>query len=583
MKKKRYRFSLKALIKFYTRIRIPWWMYILSLALGLVYAELMVQAAKYIIAFNKGELYNSVILGYCFLTVLNSIIAAGQNIFSYLAAYKITYRARQMVWEKILHLPQSEVDRRQPSALISGVVNDVDTASSVLTSFFLFFSSAYAFARACLELFRFNATLASYMLILIPIAILVFTIVGRTQREAMRRQYESLRTMTEFFSEHISAAKNVKTQAMEDMEENAGVAAIKKRFQAEIYEAIMIVIQTTCFSMYTDIGTVISALFGSDMIRKGQMEKTGINDFSTYLSRVHQYTSEVLIQYQNLRGTQGSLQYVGEMLENSPQEELDKGVPAPADAGKDDLVLEHVTFGYDPAVPVLRDLSLTIPGGKVTAIIGSNGSGKSTLLKLLQGISLPDAGTIRMGGTDVSKIAPHALRRQFGYILQNNPLFSGTIRDNITYGVPDATEESVLAVARLADADEFIRGLPDGYESDIGEGGKLLSGGQRQRVAIARTLLTNPNYLLMDEAGASLDHKSDTAIFRSVREAMRGRTVIVVAHDMRSVVNADHIIVLDHGTLEAAGSHKELLKTSPTYRDYLEKQGYALAGEEAAR
>ena len=582
MKKKRYGFSLKDMVKFYTRFSIPWWMYIVSLVLGLIYAEGLIQAAKLTISFNKGELYNSVVIGYAVLTVLNSVISSAENIFSGCASLRVTYRARQMVWEKILRLPQSEIDRRQPSALISGVTNDVATASDVLTMVFLFFSSAYSFVRACVELFKYNASLASYMLVLIPIAILVFTVVGRTQHEAEKRTYSSLREMTEFFSEHISAAKNVKSQAMEDREEAEDLAAIDRRFKAAIYAAFVYVIQTTCFSMYRNIGVVMIAVFGSDMIRKGQMESTGINDFNTYMEQVHQYTSEVLTHYETVRGAQGSLEYVGEMLEG-PQEELDQGAEAPSGEKAADLALEHVSFGYDPAVPVLQDLSVTIPGGKVTAVIGSNGSGKSTLLKLLQGIYSPDSGTIRMGGVDVSTIAPHALRRQFGYILQNNPLFSGTVRDNIVYGAADeperGQEEDLLRAAQLADADGFIRELPEGYDTEVGEAGKLLSGGQRQRVAIARTLMTNPTYLLMDEAGASLDHKSDASIFRSVREAMKGRTVVVVAHDMRSVVEADYTIVLDHGRLEAAGTHAQLLRSSPTYRGYLEKQGFEI-GEE---
>ena len=561
-KKKRYGFSIKDLLKFYTRFPIPWWMYAISLAAGLAYAEVALQVAKYTISFNKGELFNSVILGYVLLTVGNSIIAAVQNIFSDTAALRITYQARKMLWDKILHLPQAEIDKRQPSALISGVVNDVQTASEVLSMVFRLVSSLYAFARAVIELFKFNASLASWMLVLIPLAVLVFTVVGRTQHAVAKRQYDSLRQMTEYFSEHISAAKNVKTQALEDREEREGLREINKRFKADLFEAFMTVVQTTVFSIYHSTSTVLIAVFGSRLIRQKQMAETGINDFDTYMEKVHQYTAEILTHYQVLRGTQGALQYVGELLEQ-PLEELDRGEAVQKTDSAADLVLDHVCFSYESGVPVLNDLSLTIPGGKVTAVIGNNGSGKSTLMKLLQGIYSPDSGVIRMGQQEAAELAPHALRRQFGYILQNNPLFSGTIRDNIAYGAPDADITEITAAAELADAMTFIRDLPEGFETQVGEGGN-----------IARTLLTQPRFLLMDEAGASLDHKSDANIFRAVREAFRGRTIILIAHDMRSVTQADHIIVLNKGSLEAAGNHAELLKTSPTYRDYLEKQGY---------
>lgn len=578
-KKHRYPFSLKALVKFYSRFSIPWWMYAVSVVLSLVYAEVMIRIAQYTISFNKGELYNSVIIGYALLQVLNSLIIAVRNIFDDYASLKITFRARQVLWEKILRLPISEVDRRQPSALISGVVNDVETASSLMSTLFMAISSIYAFARAIIELVRFNAKLSSYMLVLIPVAILVFTLSGQLQHKFMKRQYASLRTMTEFFSEHISAAKHVKTQAMESREEEAGFQAIEARFKADVYGAFVSMVQSTSYAMYMSLDTVMTAVFGSDLIRKGQMPSTGINDFNTYMSRVDQYLAEILNEYQTLRGTQGALQYVGEMLDG-PEENLEAGEALPASGGGGDLTLEHVTFGYDPAQPVLQDLSVCIPGGKITAVVGSNGSGKSTLLKLLQGVYCPDKGRILIGEMDTAKVKPVDLRRQFGYILQNNPLFSGTVRDNMTYGVQGSvSDEDVVRVAELVDADAFIRGLPDGYDTDIGEGGKLLSGGQRQRLAIARTLMTDPAYLLMDEAGASLDHKTDTAIFRAVRKHMKGRTIVVVAHDMRSVMEADHIIVLDHGRLEAAGSHEELLESSPTYRDYLEKQGYAMTRE----
>ncbi len=577
------KFSFRSYISFYTRFPIPWWLFIASLVFGLVNTEVVLAISKYVIQINKGELYNGVIIGYSLLTVLNAVIAMFSNLCGEYGIQKVTLRARMLLWNKILHLPMREVERRQPSSLISGVVNDITQASAVIHMIFSTVASIYGFIRCCVEMARFNAKLSAYMLLLVPLAVGVFALVGQLQYRMMLRRYESLGAMTEFFSEHISAAKHVKAQAMEELEAEEGLRAIDERYKADIYYAFMEVLQVFSNTLYTSIGSIAIALFGSDMIRKGQMPDTGINDFTTYKGRVDQYQAEVLTHYQTLKGTQGALQYVGVLLDG-PEEDPDAGYHLPEGRAKEDIVLERVSFGYDPRQPVLHDLSLTIPAGITTAIIGNNGCGKSTLLKLLQGIYLPDSGRVWLGESAVDKVKLSQLRRRFGCIFQHNPLFSGSVRDNIAYGEKgEVSDEAVAGAARLADADGFISQLPEGYDSDVGMGGALLSGGQRQRVAIARTLLSDPEYLLMDEAGASLDHKSDMTIFRAVREHMKGRTIVVVAHDMRTVMEADHIIVLNSGSLEATGTHEELLKTSPTYRSYLELQGFALAGEEAGQ
>ena len=577
------KFSFRSYISFYTRFPIPWWLFIASLAFGLVNTEVVLAVSKYVIQINKGELYNGVMIGYSLLTVLNAVISMFSNLCGEYGIQKVTFRARMLLWNKILHLPMREVERRQPSSLISGVVNDITQASAVIHMIFSAVASVYGFIRCCVEMARFNAKLSAYMLLLVPLAIGVFALVGQLQYRMMLRRYESLGAMTEFFSEHISAAKHVKAQAMEELEAEEGLRAIDQRYRADIYYAFMEVLQVFSNTLYTSIGSIAIALFGSDMIRKGQMPDTGINDFTTYKGRVDQYQAEVLTHYQTLKGTQGAMQYVGVLLDG-PEEDPDAGRDLPEGQAKEDIVLERVSFGYDLHQPVLHDLSLTIPAGKTTAIIGNNGCGKSTLLKLIQGIYPPDSGRVWLGESAVDKVKLAQLRRRFGCIFQHNPLFSGTVRDNIAYGETDeVSDEAVARAARLADADGFISQLPNGYDSDVGVGGALLSGGQRQRVAIARTLLSDPDYLLMDEAGASLDHKSDMTIFRAVREHMKGRTIVVVAHDMRTVMEADHIIVLNSGSLEATGTHEELLKTSPTYRTYLELQGFALAGEEAGQ
>lgn len=582
-KKAKKHFSLGAYFTFFSRFPIPWWLFLISLALGIVNTEVVLATSKYLIQINKGELYNGVIIGYSLMTVLNALISMLGNICSEYGSQKITYRARKLLWRKILHLPMSEVERRQPSSLISGVVNDIAQSSQVIYMAFSAVVSIYGFVRCCVEMAKFNATLSAYMLLLVPLAVGVFALVGRLQYTMMQRRYETLNTMTEFFSEHISAVKHVKSQAMEEPEIEDGLRAIDKRYKADLYYAFMEVVQTLSNSLYTTIGSIAIALFGSNMIRKGQMPTTGINDFSTYKSRVDQYQAEVLTQYQTLKGTQGAMQYVGILLDE-PEEDLNAGCDLPDTGKSEDIVLEDVSFGYDPKQPVLHDLNLTIPAGKVSAIIGDNGSGKSTLLKLLLGIYAPDSGHILLGGTAADQVKPSQLRSQFGCILQNNPIFSGSVRENIAYGVSgEADDAAVFQAAKLADADGFIRELPQGYDSDVGSGGALLSAGQRQRVAIARTLLKDPNYLLMDEAGASLDHKSDMAIYHAIQEHMQGRTLVVIAHDMRTVLEADYVIVLDNGKLEAAGTHAELQKISPTYRKYLEIQGCAPTREEAAQ
>jgi ABC-type bacteriocin/lantibiotic exporter with double-glycine peptidase domain len=577
------KFSFRSYLTFYTRFPIPWWLFIGSLVFSLINTEVVLAISKYVIQVNKGELYNGVIIGYSLLTVLNAVISMLSNLCGEYGIQKVTLRARKLLWDKILHLPMREVERRQPSSLISGVVNDITQASTVIHMLFSTVASIYGFIRCCVEMARFNAALSAYMLLLVPLAVGVFALVGQLQYHMMLRRYESLNTMTEFFSEHISAAKHIKAQAMEDLEIEEGLRAIDERYKADIYYAFMEVLQVFSNTLYTSIGKIAIALFGSGMIREGRMPDTGINDFSTYKERVDQYQSEVLTHYQTLKGTQGAMQYVGVLLDG-PEEDPDAGCDLPDSSANWDIILDRVSFGYVPQQPVLHDLSLTIPAGKVTAIIGNNGSGKSTLLKLLQGIYPPDSGRVWLGRTAVDEVKLAQLRRRFGCVLQHNPLFSGSIRDNIAYGeTGEVSDEAVIQAAKLADADGFIRQLPQGYGSDVGVGGALLSGGQRQRVAIARTMLSDPEYLLMDESGASLDHKSDITIYRTIREHMKGRTIVVVAHDMRSVMDADHIIVLNSGSLEAVGAHAELLKTSPTYRTYLELQGCVPAGEEAGR
>lgn len=555
-------------LKLYTRFPIPWLYFIGAILLGILTTELALKVADLTIRVNKGELYNGVIIGYVLLSILYAVIVGLQNVLTAYGTQTTTLRVRGVVWRAILGLPMKDVEEEGPSNLISCVTNDATQAASALQMLFLSASSLYALIRACMKMITYNGKLSLVLLISIPLAVLVFFLAGRLQFIASRRQYEALNTMTAFFSEHIACAKHVKAQGMEEQEIEAGLQAIETRYKADILNVLFNMVQSGLFSLYGKINMVLIAVGGSKLIRTGHMESTGINDFTTYSGKVEQYESELLTLYQTVKGTQGSLRHVNEILERNT-EDLAAGCPL---GPSGDIELHDVQFSFDGEYPVLRSVSCTIPYGKRTAIIGGNGSGKSTVMKLLQGFYRPDSGSITLNGQDLADVRLADLRGRFAYVLQNTPLLAGTIRENLIYGAKTPPDEAaIVAAAKAAGAHDFILNLPEGYDTQVGSAGARLSGGQRQRIAIARALLVQPEYLILDEATASLDHQTGGQVLETIL-AGKVPTVLYISHNMDEVRRADHVIVLRDGQVEASGTPEELAQTSPTYRDYAAKQ-----------
>ena len=232
--------------------------------------------------------------------------------------------------------------------------------------------------------------------------------------------------------------------------------------------------------------------------------------------------------------------------------------------------LEHVTFGYDPARPVLHDVELELEAGRTVALIGHTGSGKTTLASLVPRFYDAGTGRVTIDGADVRDVTLASLRREIGVIAQDPFLFSTTVRENIAFGAPHATDEQVREAARRAQAHEFIEQLPEGYDTVIGERGITLSGGQRQRIAIARALVMDPRILILDDATASVDATTEARIRTGLTEAMRGRTTIIIAHRLSTIALADEIVVLEHGRMAARGTQDELLGISSVYREIYE-------------
>jgi ATP-binding cassette subfamily B protein len=252
---------------------------------------------------------------------------------------------------------------------------------------------------------------------------------------------------------------------------------------------------------------------------------------------------------------------------DEPEEIVDAPGAGELPAGPGHVRFEGVTFGYDPERPVLHEIELELEPGRTVALIGHTGSGKTSLASLVPRFYDVTEGRVTVDGVDVRDVRLDSLRAVIGVISQDPFLFSATVRDNIAFGRPDATEEEVVAAARAAQAHEFIERLPQGYDTLVGERGVTLSGGQRQRVAIARALAIDPRILILDDATASVDATTEARIRLGLREAMKGRTTIIIAHRLSTIALADEIIVLDGGRVAARGTHEALIDESPVYRE----------------
>jgi ATP-binding cassette subfamily B protein len=255
---------------------------------------------------------------------------------------------------------------------------------------------------------------------------------------------------------------------------------------------------------------------------------------------------------------------------DEPEEIRDTPNAGELPAGPGRVHFEHITFGYDPDRPVLHDVELELEPGRTVALIGHTGSGKTTLASLIPRFYDVQQGRVTIDGTDVRDATLTSLRRVMGVIPQDPFLFSASVRENLAFGRPEATDEELVHAARLAQAHEFVEQLPNGYETVIGERGITLSGGQRQRLAIARALVLDPRVLILDDATASVDAATEAKIRVGLREAMRGRTTVIIAHRLSTIALADEIVVLEDGRIVARGGHDELVESSPVYREIWE-------------
>ena len=499
-----------------------------------------------------------------------AITAAAQWIMNHINN-KITYRIvrdlRIQAFGHLQELPLSYVDRHSSGDLLSRVITDIDQFSDgLLLGFTQLFTGLATIVGTIIFMLGINPWITLIVVILSPMSFLVANFISRKSFTMFKKQSETRGELTGFTNEMLGGIKVVQAFGYQD-EANEEFDEINRRLSEYSLKA-------TFFSSITNPATrfMYSAIYAGVAIA-GCFSVIGgmltVGQLSSFLSYTNQYTkpfndiTSVLTEFQN---SIASAARVFELIDepSAPAEPADAIVLTEPEGR---ILLQDVDFSYTPQVPLIQGLNLSVEPGQRIAIVGPTGCGKTTLINLLMRFYDVQKGSIQVDGHDIRQITRHSLRTSYGMVLQETWLKSASIRDNIAYGRPDATEEEIIEAAKKAHAHSFIMRMPEGYDTVISEGGGNLSQGQKQLLCIARIMLCLPPMLILDEATSSIDTMTEIRIQRAFETLMKGRTSFVVAHRLSTIQTADVILVMNQGHIIEQGTHQELLAKKGFYAD----------------
>jgi len=472
---------------------------------------------------------------------------------------------RRDLFAKVQSIPVSYFDKRPHGELMSRLVNDVDNVNNTLSQGVTqAFSSAVTVFGSLAMMLWLSPLLTVLSLAAIPLSILLTSAIAKRTRRYFSRQARDLGELNGFIEENISGQKVVKAYGREKgLEEE--FSAISERLRrsglmAQIYSGmvprIMIVVNNLSYAL-------VSAAGGMLVIR-GAVTVGLVASFLSYSRQFARPINEIANQFNQLQSAVAGAERVFEVLDEKDEGSEGEQGFAP-DCVRGDVKFEDVDFSYEKGVPVLRDIDIRADEGRTVAIVGPTGAGKTTIVNLLMRFYDVDGGAVEVDGRDIRSLDRDALRSSIGIVLQDTYLFSETVRENIRYGRLDATDAEVERAARMANADAFIRRLPDGYDTVLGEDGGNLSQGQRQLIAIARAILADPSILILDEATSSVDTRTEVHIQRAMLDLMKGRTSFVIAHRLSTIKGADEILVLRDGRIVERGTHAQLMEAKGFY------------------
>jgi subfamily B ATP-binding cassette protein MsbA len=506
------------------------------------------------------------------IAVLGAVASYVDNYYTESVGQWVANDLRVRVYDHLEHLPLAYYDTHQTGALLSTITDDIDTIQGFASSSTLGIVVDLLTIAGMLGLmFWLNWDFA---LIAVGVAPFLLIFVARFRRAVKRAAKEVRKRESEVVSvvqQGLESIRVVNAFGRQELEEQHLVEASRAAVQAALKARRVKSLLSPVVTVTVSLCTAFVLWRGASLVLASAMTAGSLTVFLSYLGKFFKPVQDLAKMSGTIAQAAVGVERVRGILE------IDMSIPERPDArdpGKLEgrIDFDHVAFSYDPDSPVLRDVTFSIAAGQFVGVVGSTGGGKSTLVSLIPRFYDATAGRVLIDGVDVRDYKLKPMRDQIGFVLQDTVLFRGTVRENIAYGRPGATEGEIVEAARLANAHEFIARMPKGYDTQVGERGLTLSGGERQRIGIARAVVRNSGILILDEPTAALDSESEKVVIQALERLMRGRTVITIAHRLSTIRDADKIVVLKDGSVEEQGTHDELVALGGSYAELYRTQ-----------